>query len=54
MSPSVIFPRDLSSSGSTQLDPRFWILPVCFSCESEMISLPTAIRASMPSEKWAT
>ncbi len=54
MSASVILPRDRSSSGSAQLAPFFWILPVCLSCDSEMISLPTAMRASMPSEKCAT
>ncbi len=48
MSASVIFPRERSSSGSAQLAPFFWILPVCLSCASEMISLPTAMRASMP------
>src|SRR5215831_15467405 len=54
MSASEIFPRDRSSSGSGQLAPFFWILPVCLSCDSEMISLPTAMRASIPSEKCAT
>src|SRR5579862_5615609 len=53
MSARVILPRDRSSSGSSKLAPFFWILPVCLSCASEMISLPTAMRASMPSEKCA-
>src|ERR1022692_3601957 len=54
MSASVILPRERSSSGSGQLAPFLWILPVCLSWASEMISLPTAIRASIPSEKLAT
>src|SRR4051795_9884144 len=54
MSPTVILPRERSSRSITQLWPWRLILPACLSWAREMISLPTAIRASMASAKWAT
>ena len=54
MSARVIFPRDRSSSGNTQLGAALLNLAGLLELDSEMISLPTAMRASIPSEKCAT
>ncbi len=53
-SPKVIFPRERSSSSMTQAGPCLRIFWLCLSWASEMTSLPTAMRASMASAKWAT